>query len=190
MGKEKHVLNGHTNSVNSVAFSTDGSRIVSGSDDNSVQVWDALMGEEKHVLNSHIISGSRHESVQMWDALTGEGKHVLNSYTNSVNSVAFSSNGGSCVVSGSHDKSVQVWGKSMQHRASRYTREEVAKPTHGLEFTGWLLSPCGGEYIMFIPPGERLPDDANILTIPHSFISYVDFTKSRLGPEWGSCYFP
>jgi hypothetical protein len=129
------------------------------------------------------------KSVRVWDALTGEEKHVLNGHTDSVNSVAFSSDG-SRVVSGSNDKSVRVWGKSMQDRVSRYTREKIAQPTHGLEFTGWLLSPRGGEYIMFVPPGERLPDDANILTIPHSFIAYVDFTESRLGPEWGSCYSP
>jgi WD40 repeat protein len=161
-GEEKHVLNGHTNSVNSVAFSSDGSRIVSGSVDKSVRVWDALTGEEKHVLNGH---------------------------TDSVNSVACSSDG-SRIVSGSDDNSVRVWSKLMQDQVSHYTREQIAKPTHGLEFTGWLLSPRGGGYIMFVPPGERLPDDANILTIPHSFIAYVDFTNSRLGPEWDSCYSP
>jgi WD40 repeat protein len=146
--------------VNAVAFSSDGSRIVSGSDDRSVRVWDALTGGEKHVLNGH---------------------------TDSVRSVAFSSDG-SRIVSGSGDKSVRVWGMSMQDRVSRYTREKIAKPTHHLEFTGWLLSPRGGEYIMFVPPGEMLPDDANILTIPHSSIAHVDFTKSKLGPEWASCY--
>jgi WD40 repeat protein len=67
--------------VNAVAFSSDGSRIVSGSRDNSVWVWDALTGEEKHVLNGH---------------------------TDFVNSVAFSSDG-SRIVSGSYDKSVRVW---------------------------------------------------------------------------------
>jgi WD40 repeat protein len=62
-------------------FSSDGSRIVSGSLDKSVRVWDALTGKEKHVLNGHI---------------------------DLVKSVAFSSDG-SCIVSGSHDKSVRVW---------------------------------------------------------------------------------
>jgi WD40 repeat protein len=44
-GKELNVLNGHTESVNSVAFSTDGTYIVSGSSDNSVRVWDASTGK-------------------------------------------------------------------------------------------------------------------------------------------------
>ena len=78
IGKKKYVLNRHTESVNSVAFSSDGSCIISGSSDTSVQVWDVLTGKEKHVLNGH---------------------------TNLVTLVAFSSNG-SHIVLGSWDKSV------------------------------------------------------------------------------------
>ena len=36
-----------------VAFSSDGTFIVSGSDDQSVHVWDALSGEELKVLKGH-----------------------------------------------------------------------------------------------------------------------------------------
>ena len=39
--------------VNCVGFSGDGSCIVSGSDDGSVRVWDALSGVELKVLNGH-----------------------------------------------------------------------------------------------------------------------------------------
>ena len=53
-GAELKVLNGHKKSVLSVAFSTDGTRIVSGSKDNSVRVWDALTGAELNVLNGHM----------------------------------------------------------------------------------------------------------------------------------------
>jgi WD40 repeat protein len=43
-GAELNVLRGHTDSVNSVAISRDGMRIVSGSDDKTVRVWDASTG--------------------------------------------------------------------------------------------------------------------------------------------------
>ncbi|KAG2078465.1 hypothetical protein BDR04DRAFT_963546, partial [Suillus decipiens] len=36
-------LRGHTNSVASVSFSPDGNRIVSGSEDETVRLWDAAM---------------------------------------------------------------------------------------------------------------------------------------------------
>ncbi|KAL0945083.1 hypothetical protein HGRIS_004237 [Hohenbuehelia grisea] len=37
-------LEGHSDSVNSVAFSPDGTRIVSGSYDNTIRVWNAYTG--------------------------------------------------------------------------------------------------------------------------------------------------
>ena len=39
------VLEGHTGSVNAVAISTDGGKIVSGSKDKTVRVWSAETGE-------------------------------------------------------------------------------------------------------------------------------------------------
>ena len=212
------MLNGHTELVCSVAFSSDGTHIVSGSADNSVRVWDVLTGQERHLLkghtdsvysvafsrdDSHIISGSNDESVWVWDALIGEEKHVLHGHTDRVTSVAFSSDD-SHIVSGSYDTSVHVWDALMgseKHMlnshtysvnlfASRYIREKIDNSTDGPSHTGWLISPQGEEYLMFVPPGERLPDDANILTIPHSYVAHVDFTTSRLGPEWSSCYSP
>jgi WD40 repeat protein len=39
LGKELLSCKGHTNTINSVAFSPDGKRLVSGSADNTVRVW-------------------------------------------------------------------------------------------------------------------------------------------------------
>jgi WD40 repeat protein len=79
-------IQGTEGMVNSVSFSPDGTRLVSGSDDTNVHVWDALSGTEimpplqghnKPVASaayssdgSHIISTS-HGSVCVWDAITG-----------------------------------------------------------------------------------------------------------------------
>ena len=48
-GGELKTLNGHTDSVRSVAFSRDGTRIVSGSEDRSVRVWDMLYHDQHWV---------------------------------------------------------------------------------------------------------------------------------------------
>jgi WD40 repeat protein len=122
-GEEVRTLKGHTSWVKSVAFSHDGTRIVSGSSDNSVRVWDAATGEEVRTLKGHtssvfsvafshdgtrIVSGSRDNSVRVWDAATGEEVRTLKGHTSSVNSVAFSHDG-TRIVSGSEDNSVRVW---------------------------------------------------------------------------------
>ncbi|MFP6671454.1 MAG: hypothetical protein VB857_08575, partial [Pirellulaceae bacterium] len=74
-------LQGHTAGIGSVAFSPDGKRIVSGSSDKTLKVWDVETGSEIGTLKGH----SYH-----------------------VNSVAFSPDG-KLVVSGSHDKTVKIW---------------------------------------------------------------------------------
>ena len=75
-------LEGHTDLVRSVSFSPDGSRIVSGSGDDGVWVWDAVSGE----------------------CVLGP----LEGHTSSVMSVSFSPDGAR-IVSGSSDKTVRVW---------------------------------------------------------------------------------
>jgi hypothetical protein len=77
------MLKGHTGRVMCMAFSPDGSRIASASDDRSVKVWDAAMGEEVLTLKGHtsmvwgvafspdgtrIASASLDGTVRVWDA--------------------------------------------------------------------------------------------------------------------------
>src|ERR1700679_1021042 len=73
--------------ITCIALSGDGNLIVSCSQDNLVQVWDAKTGEQLRELQGHtdwvnsvafspqgnqIVSGSSDHSVRVWDAKTGE----------------------------------------------------------------------------------------------------------------------
>jgi len=89
--------------VRSVTFSPDGKRVVSGSDDNSVRIWDAESGEQLRQLDGHgssvwsvafsldgkrVVSGSSDNSVRIWDSESGEQLFDLE---NAIKSVSFQS---------------------------------------------------------------------------------------------------
>ena len=71
----------------SVSWNADGSRIVSGSGDKTLKVWDAATGKAVLTLEGHsgavmsvswnadgsrIVSGSFDKTLKVWDAVTGE----------------------------------------------------------------------------------------------------------------------
>ncbi|MDJ0516337.1 MAG: WD40 repeat domain-containing protein, partial [Trichodesmium sp. MO_231.B1] len=121
--RERNRLHGHQSWVKSVAFNHDGTKIVSGSDDNTVRVWDANTGKEIVKILQHqgkvwsvafnydgtkIISGSDDKTVRVWDANTGEQIGEDLQHQGKVKSVAFNHDG-TKIVSGSDDKTVRVW---------------------------------------------------------------------------------
>src|SRR5712672_1379736 len=121
----QNIFHGHSQRVVSVAFSPNGSHIVSGSWDYTIRLWDAETGDpigkplEGHSSEvnsvacspdgSRIVSGSEDKTIRLWDAETGDpiGK-PLEGHSSAVNSVAFSPNG-SRFVSGSWDNTIRLW---------------------------------------------------------------------------------
>jgi WD40 repeat protein len=72
---------GHKDSINSVAFSSDGKFIATGSDD---------------------------ETARLWDITTGQTIKILRGHTGEINSVAFSPHG-KLLATGSRDKTACLW---------------------------------------------------------------------------------
>src|SRR5712671_6078159 len=135
----QNVFHGHSDCVISVAFSRDGSRIVSGSSDNTIRLWDAETGDpigkplEGHSSGvesvafspdgCHIVSGSWDKTIRLWDAETGDpiGK-PLEGHSSRVLSVAFSPDG--ChIVYGSEDNTIRLWDAE--------TGDPIGKPLEG-----------------------------------------------------------
>jgi WD40 repeat protein len=102
-----------------MAFSPDGGRLVSGSQDGWARVWDAAVGQELLRLTHHrggvlgvafspdggrLVSGGRDGTVRVWDAAAGEELLRLAGHGEAAWAVAFSPNGqrlvsGGCVGS-------------------------------------------------------------------------------------------
>lgn len=116
------VFNGHRDAVTSVAFSPDGSQLVSSAYDCSIRIWS--LKEDNHEI-IHIESDTSLKSVAyspdgkyivaggwgkiyVWDAETSIEMQTLIGHTASVNSVTFSSDG-KTIVSSSDDGTIRVW---------------------------------------------------------------------------------
>jgi WD40 repeat protein len=93
-------LRGHTGPVQSVAFSPDGSRLASGSDDRTVKIWDTQTGKEILTLRGHV-----HLKPTV---ASGYERIGISTARGSVRSVAFSPDG-TRLASGSNDSSVKIW---------------------------------------------------------------------------------
>src|SRR5712671_3511287 len=152
----QNIFHGHSKVVSCVGFSPDGSRIVSGSSDNTIRLWDAETGDpigkplEGHSSDvdsvgfspdgSRIVSGSSDNTIRLWDAETGDpiGK-PLEGHSSLVDSVAFSPDG-SRIVSGSWDNTIRLWDAE--------TGDAIGKPLEG--HSSYVNS------VAFSPDGSRI----------------------------------
>jgi len=122
LGSLLYTYRGHSNIVITVAWLPNGQRIASGSDDKTVQVWNASDGSNVFTYKwqsgpvstvawspdgKHIVSGSD-DAIQIWNAADGSYILTYSGHSGTVWSVAWSPDG-MRIVSGSDDKTVQVW---------------------------------------------------------------------------------
>ncbi len=123
LGKLLYAYRGHTAIVNAAAWSPDGKRIASGSDDKTVRVWNAADGGNVFIYHGHtdlveavawspdgkhIASGSFDKTAQVWNAANGGQVLTYHGHADVVEAVAWSPDG-KFIASGSYDKTVQVW---------------------------------------------------------------------------------
>jgi WD40 repeat protein len=108
-------LTGHTDIVETVAFSPDGTRLASGSNDNTVILWNVKTGRKDKTLQRHrwyvlsvafspdgkwLASGSWDGTVRLWDVATGQSQKLAHPKLSLVDAVAFSPDGNRLVAGG------------------------------------------------------------------------------------------
>jgi hypothetical protein len=106
-----------------VAFSPDGLRLATGSNDDAARVWDARTGEKLLECRGHLArvtavvfspdslrlaTGSDDSTARVWDARTGENLLWCKGHAGRVTSVAFGPDG-LRLATGSWDQTARVW---------------------------------------------------------------------------------
>ena len=152
-------LRAHSEQINSVAFSPDGTLLASGSgawvslpEDTTIKLWDVMTREPIGTLEGHtgpvqsvafspdgllLASGAgwRDSAVKLWDVMTRELVATLEGHTASVRSVAFSPDG-ALLASGSGDRTVRLWDVG--------SRKEIATlEGHAAQINSVAFSPDG-----------------------------------------------
>ena len=118
-------LTGHTGSVSSASFSTDGTRIVTaGGEDMTAKLWDAKTGEVLLTFKGHtnyvafasfsadgarVVTASLDKTAKIWDAKTGKPLLTINGGPNYITTAAFSPDGEWVVTTGSDTPTAKIW---------------------------------------------------------------------------------
>lgn len=151
-GNAGMTLTGHSGAVCSVAYSSDGQLLASGSQDRTVRVWNTHTGEEALVTlysdngsvlsvdfarnNRWVASGTQKGTVCLWNVLLGRPTHRrLIGHSQDVKCVTFSPDS-SRLASASSDQTARLW--------STETGDQIAVLSgHTYAVNGVAFSPDG-----------------------------------------------
>ncbi|HEY0754917.1 MAG TPA: TIR domain-containing protein [Ktedonobacteraceae bacterium] len=118
-----HELKEHSDKVTSIALSSDGKTLVSGSYDKTIRVWNVQTGQTLYKLEGHsngvrsvaissdgqmLASGSYDQTIRIWNARTGQFLRTLKGHNDVIANITLSPDG-QTLVSSSMDKTIKVW---------------------------------------------------------------------------------
>ncbi|WP_165423028.1 WD40 repeat domain-containing serine/threonine-protein kinase [Ktedonosporobacter rubrisoli] len=123
VGKHLFSYRNHIAPVSSIAWSPDSARIVSGSSDRTVQIWEAQTGRTETVWNFHsspvrtvawtkngtyIASAGEDTTVSIWETLTRRSVMTYQEHKKCVSALAWAPDSDH-IASGGFDKTIHLW---------------------------------------------------------------------------------
>ncbi|MEQ8677878.1 MAG: protein kinase [Aggregatilineales bacterium] len=123
-GEVLHELAGHTETVEAVAFSPNGTRIISGAWDGQLILWETDSGEEirRYITpeefnytnakflpdGTQFVTSTTAGTIILWDVETGEEIRRFEGHTRDVDGIDINSDG-TILASGSYDLTIRLW---------------------------------------------------------------------------------
>jgi WD40 repeat protein len=162
--RERLTLMGHTGSVSQLAFSPDGTQLVSASSDGAIKFWDARGDPEARTLESLIAAFSpdgkwlasaswNTTSFKLWDSTTGQLVRTFDGHHGQVYDLAFSPDG-KLIASSGLDDSIKLW--DVATGQVRHTFEKDATRVAFSPNGQWLASASGPVKLWDVVTGEPL----------------------------------
>jgi len=135
----------HDGWINSLAFSRDGSRLLTGGQDKTIRFWGLSAGAEVHRIDKvsdevrcvaasreYFAAGCSDGSISLWDAETYTAQPALHGHADAVQGLAFDRDG-MRLVSGGKDGTVQVW--NLAGQKSVWKHKLHAAEVYGVAFS-------------------------------------------------------
>ena len=160
-GSSKHDLLGHTGTILSLAFSLDGTLLVSGSEDKTVKIWDVHTGDVIKTFSDNtcailaisispdhttIASGTEDGTIRLWDVRTGQCRPIILCHDGRVTAVSFSPIDSRTLISSSWDRTVRRWDVDGHKEPACHEAGRVAHVAYSSDGTRFVS--CGGTVAM------------------------------------------
>jgi WD40 repeat protein len=187
-------MDGHTDDVLGVAFSPDGSRLVSASLDGTARIWRTDADHSVATLEGHhgavmtaafddraglVVTGGIDGAIGVWDAATARQLAMVPRHTGTVNSVQFSPGDHPRILSASDDTTVRILDcatcRPLEELRGRATRLRQA------DERGATRQPAVGDCFLQFAPGQDPVD----CTSPHrdEVFAVLDYSTSDQEPS-------